>query len=417
MNTRTTDTGAKKGANGFLGLNPTGLLAFLLLLALSIGGCSGDAPETEAPATEAAAEEHAEDGDEIHLTSEQAAELGIEVAALESGSATAVLTRPATVTFDLDRVAKVGPRIPAKIVTVLKDLGDRVEAGGALAVMSSIELGKAKADYLIALAHLETAEATLAREQQLFEQNISSEAELISARSVYREEQAETQATREALRLYGLSLEDIDQIQAGGEDPLSIFHLKSPFAGVIQERDVSPGQTVDPQETPFHVADPSRLWLMMDAFEQDVPFLSVGQEVSFSVRSLPGRVFRGRTDWVSYALDEETRTVHVRASVANTDGALRAGMFGTAQIHTESAVYYAMIPVDAVQTIEGTQVVFVPGDEANSFVSTPVRLGGESEGFFEIVSGLEPGQPAVIAGAFGLKSAQTAGSISAEHGH
>ncbi|GMQ81111.1 MAG: hypothetical protein BMS9Abin05_0541 [Rhodothermia bacterium] len=392
-------------------------LSLLVVQTVIIAGCGSSANTDEFESAVASTENDQVKDVQIHLSGDQVREFGITVGTLEAGSATAILSRPGTLTFDLDRIARVGPRISAKVVSVLKDLGDEVAVGGALAVMSSIELGKAKADFLTAGAHLRTAAATLEREEKLYEQKISSEAELISARSIFQEEQAERQSAREALRLYGLSTPEIDEIQTGGEQPLSIFYLKSPAAGVIQERAVSPGQTVGPQETPFHVADVSSFWLMIDAFEQDVPLLATEQEVLLTVRSLPDRVFRGRTNWVSYALDDETRTVHVRAFVANTEGVLRAGMFGTARIQTGSDSNYAMIPVDAVQMINGNHVVFVPGDEENSFVFTEVQLGKESEGYYEILAGLAPGQQAVVTGAFSLMSAQTAGDRSADHGH
>ena len=405
-------------------IGPVALSLVLLLAATTLVGCGTDEPapaeDVQAQGEQDAHDEeedgHAEEG-EVHLTNQQVQELGIQVQSLEAGSASSTLSRPATVAFDLDRVAKVGPRISAKVVRVLKDLGDRVEQGEALAAMSSVELGKAKTDYLIARARLETAEATYKREQSLYDQKISSEAELLEARARFRETRAEAQADREALRLYSLSNEEIDAIQAGGEQPLSYFQLRSPAAGVVQERDVSPGQTVEPNETPFHVADLRRLWILIEAFERDVPLLATGQKVELVLRSLPDRSFEGRTDWVSYALDSETRTLHVRAVVDNTGGVLRAGMFGTARIYTDSAIRHAMIPVDAVQTIEGEQVVFVPGEEAGSFTPVTVLLGEESDGYVEIVSGLEPGARAVVVGAFDLMSALTASSRSADHGH
>jgi cobalt-zinc-cadmium efflux system membrane fusion protein len=76
-----------------------------------------------------------------------------------------------------------------------------------------------------------------------------------------------------------------------------------------------------------------------------------------------------------------------------------------------------MIPIDAVQTIESEQVVFVPGNEDGSYKPVEVMLGSENEGYVEIASGLKPGQQAVIAGAFDLKSALTAQGRSASHGH
>ena len=221
----------------------------------------------------------------------------------------------------------------------------------------------------------------------------------------------------ERLRLYGLDSAAIEHIEPDAAEPLSFFRLRSPVAGVVQRRDVSPGQTVGPTETPIQVASLDRLWVMIDAFEQDVPLLRTGQPVRLSARSLPGRTFDAVIDWISYELDPETRTVHVRAVVDNPGGMLRAGMFGTAAIQVGSDAGLATIPVDAVQTLEGRPVVFVPGDEPGEFRAVPVVLGSEAGGSVAILSGPAPGDRAVVRGAFELMSAATAGGRSAEHEH
>src|SRR5699024_12285890 len=99
------------------------------------------------------------------------------------------ISRPASITYDLDEIAKVGPRIEAKVVRMLKDLGDEVQQGEELALMSSVELGKAKADYIRLRANLKREKAHYQPEKSLFEQDISSQAELLDAVADY--EQAE----------------------------------------------------------------------------------------------------------------------------------------------------------------------------------------------------------------------------------
>lgn len=352
---------------------------------------------------------------EVHLTQQQENSLGIKVETLTGGSASSTISRPASVQYNLDQIAKVGPRIEAKVVRVLKGLGDRIQKGEPIALMSSVELGKAKAEYIRLRARLKAEEARYKREKSLYEQEISSEAELLEAEANFMEAQAELNAAAEALRLYGLSQEDVRNIEAGTEQPLSYFYLTSPIDGVIQERDISPGQTIRSNETPIHVANLSNMWVMIDAYEQDIRYLNEGQKISLSVRSIPGQTFEGTTDWISYALEKETRTMPVRAIVENPDQKLRAGMFGTARISTGKERNVAMIPVDAVQTINGEKVVFVPGKESGSYKPVNVMLGRENEGYVEIASGLKPGDEAVIAGAFDLKSALTAQGRSAAH--
>lgn len=375
---------------------------------------TGSADDGHGGEGHAAGGEHAET---VHLGAEQRDRLGVRVAEVSAGAASGSLERPARVMFDLDRVARVGPRVPAKVVRVVRDLGDRVREGEPIAVMSSVELGTAKADYLTARARLKTQREEYRREQELRERDVSSEADLLEARAAFREARAETNAAREALRLYGLTRETIDSIEAGTEEPLSYFRLSSPVDGVIQKRDLAPGQSVGPQETPVHVANLDSLWVMIDAFERDVPVLAEGQPVEVTVRSLPDTSFTGRTDWVSYRLDEQTRTLRVRAVVGNPDGTLRAGMFGRARIQPQGEVEYAMVPVDAVQTVEDREVVFVPGQEEGSFRPVDVKTGAENDGRVEIVSGLAPGDRAVVAGAFELKSVLTSRTRSAAHSH
>jgi cobalt-zinc-cadmium efflux system membrane fusion protein len=353
----------------------------------------------------------------VHLTQEQLASLNIKVDTLYAGSASSVIQRPANVMYDMDRIAKVGPRIEAKVVSVLKDLGDYVEEGDPIARMSSVGLGKIKADYIRLRAVMKKEEAHFEREQNLYEQDISSQAELLQAELEYEQAKAELDAASEALRLYGLSTNDVQNIKAGSDTPLSYFYLSSPLSGTIQERNLSPGQTISPSETPVHVADLSKVWVMIDGYEQDIRYLETGQAVDLSIRSIPGQTFEGITDWISYELEEETRTMPVRALFDNPDGRLRAGMFGTARIYTGSEEQAAIISVDAIQQIEGEDHVFVRGEEPGSFRPVAVTLGNERDGFVEVLSGLTPGQTAVVSGAFDLKSALTASTRSADHGH
>lgn len=355
---------------------------------------------------------------EVHLGAERARELGIRVATVEGGSARSVVLRPATLRMDPDRRALVGPRIEAKVVRVSTDLGSRVEQGETLAILSSVEVGRAKSHYLTARARLNTQQRDYEREQSLFERQISSEAEYLEAEAEFTEARAELDAARETLRLYGLDRDAIAAIEAGGESPLSHFALRSPVGGRIQRRDVSPGQTLGPNDTPIHVADVEVLWAMIEAYDQDVPLLQEGRPVEITVRNVPGRTFDGEIDWVSYELDPETRTLEVRAVVENEDGLLRSGMYGTARMNLSADVRNALVPVDAIQTLAGQDVVFVPGHEEGAFRPVPVELGSESqEGWVEVLSGLQPGDEAVVEGAFDLMSTATATGRSAAHSH
>lgn len=351
----------------------------------------------------------------VHLTPEQRQKLAIDVMKAPGSNANNTLHAPATTAFDPDRVAKVGPLVPAKVIRVTADLGERVEAGETVVVLESVELGETKADYLRALARMETNKADYQREKQLAEDNIASEAELLEARAKYRESQAALNAIKEKLRIYGLDSRTIGAISADNETPLSRFKLGAPQSGVVQKRDLTPGDMLTPQDTPIHLVNTDKLWLMVDAYERQLPHLKPGMKVTFNVEALPDVQVTGTLDWVSRELDKKTRTVKARAVIDNANGRLSAGLFGQATLHSTGGKRFAMIPLDAVQTIHKQSMVFIPADEENAFQAVPVKLGEKAQDQVEILDGLAPGDRVVVNGAFDLKSTLTAGGRSAGH--
>lgn len=355
--------------------------------------------------------------DRIHLKPAQRKRLDIEVGEAGSGSATAMISAPATVAFDSDRIARIGPRLSAKVVEVTKDLGARVETGDTVAILDSVALGKAKATYLTASARYRTRLAAYRRNQRLAKDKIISDAQLQESRAKYRQARAEREAARSELRLYGLSKQAIGHIGSSDGAPLSQYPLTTPRAGVIQQRDVVPGQSLSANETPIHVVDNREMWVMIEADEQSLSRLQPGLEMQLRVRPLPKQTFTGEVNWISAELDKQSRTVRVRATVANPDGLLKTGMFGTARIQTQAERQFALVPVDAVQSVGERDIVFVPGDEPGAFRATPVVLGAEGGGQVEVKQGLNPGDAVVVDGSFDLSSVLTAGGRSAAHSH
>jgi RND family efflux transporter MFP subunit len=187
--------------------------------------------------------------------------------------------------------------------------------------------------------------------------------------------------------------------------------LTSPIDGVVVERHATRGENVSTEDTLFVVADASEVWVIARAYEQHIPLVRVGMSATLTVGPHEGRQWTGTVSYVSLSLDETTRTLPVRMSVSNDDGALRPGMFGTLTIDGGNAGSMLSVPVSAVQSLNSRDVVFVQGDAVRTFEARTVVLGREAEGMSPVLEGLSGTETVVVAGAFILKSELVRGQL------
>lgn len=379
--------------------------ALLLLLFPSVvAGCGDEGAGEVALIAEETAE--AEEGT-VHLDSAALALSGVIVDSVTrvEGGALPVTGR---ITYDQDRVSHIGPKTQGRVVELMVQEGSRVGAGQVLAHLESPEVGSIRAELHEAEALLEIARENFEREQRLEAQGISSRRELLDAEAEFRREQARLRSAEERLRVLGASLHG-----DGGH-----FDVTSPYEGVVVQRHAGRGEVMGPSDQLFTVADLSRLWIELDIYERDLVRVREGQDVQVTTAAWPGRPFRGTIVYVGDILDAERRTVRARVEVENDDEALKPGMFATAGIRVaEDGPGVLAVPSDAVQTVEGSTVVWVPGDEPGEFLVRPVQVGRElPAGLVEITAGLEAGDRLVVEGAFTLKSELAKGEFGA-HGH
>ncbi len=133
-------------------------------------------------------------------------------------------------------------------------------------------------------------------------------------------------AAREKLSLLGLTAKQIEDIEKRGR-PLDQVTITAPIGGIVLEKHALEGAYVKVGSPIVSIADLSRVWVKLDAYESDLPWLQYGQEVSFESIAHPGETFTGRIAFVDPVLDEGSRTVKVRVNVDNVDGGLKPGMF------------------------------------------------------------------------------------------
>ena len=372
-----------------------GLATFLAACGSADG--TGEVPE----------EVHAEGGlAQVHLDADALALSDVSLGVAGAVSAGGLRVTGA-ITYDQNRMSHVGPKTEGRVTELRVEVGSRVVAGEILAHLESPEVGNTRADLVESQALLEIARENFERETRLEAQGISSRREVLEAEAQLRTIEARRRSAEERLRLLGAASHG-----EGGH-----FDVVAPYEGVVVERHGSRGEVVGPADQLFTIADLTRLWIELDIFERDLASVSEGQAVEVSTAAWPGRTFPARIVYVGDILDVQTRTVRARVEIDNADGALRPGMFATADVATAGAVPVPAVPRDAVQNVEGSDVVWVPGEDPGAFVAIQVQMGRELPGgMVEIVAGLAPGDSLVVHGAFTLKAEFAKGEFGG-HGH
>jgi cobalt-zinc-cadmium efflux system membrane fusion protein len=342
---------------------------------------------------------------------EIAGAVGLEYARVERREIAKTIKRNAEIRFDENRLAHLASRAPGVVVSVEKDLGDRVSAGETLAVVDSAELGSTKADYLRAAAFVNLWEKNSAREGRLLAGGVGTERDALEAETSLIESRVALAGAAQRLRNLGISDERIERLAETGEAD-SRLELTAPFDGVVIERSATAGEVVDAARPLFTVGDPSRVWAIVDVYEDDAPQLSAGRPVIFANAGLAGDARGGFITWVSPRVDPRTRTIKVRAEIDNPDGRLRAGMFGEAEIVVHDREAKSLAPKEAVQWEGCCNVVFVRRSDT-LFEPRKVWIGYETDRHVAIESGLDGDEEIVTTGSFLLKTELLKGSIGA----
>jgi len=211
------------------------------------------------------------------------------------------------------------------------------------------------------------------------------------------------ESARERLRLLGVPDEQIQRVETTGAAPRHV-EIRSPFSGTVLERRVEEGDYVSAGTPLFDIADLTRVWIQIDAYESDLPHIQVGQEVLVSVESLPEEPFVGKIAFIDPVVDKRMRTTRVRVEVDNKSGQLRPGMFAEAVVEAgaEHKLSQLVIPSSAPLFTGRRSVVYVeaPGASRPSYELREVRLGPRSGPFYPVLAGLSEGERVVSQGAF-----------------
>ena len=186
------------------------------------------------------------------------------------------------------------------------------------------------------MASLYSPELLTAQEELIQAIQITKDLEKRGLSLIKDRAQSTIQSARDKLRLWGLTPEQIEDIErsATPSDHLTIF---SPISGIVVHKNAVEGIYVATGSRIYTVADLSHLWVMLDAYESDLPWIRYGQEVEFETQAYPGEPFKGRISFIDPVLNARTRTVKVRVIVENPNGRLKPEMFVRATVHSQVA--------------------------------------------------------------------------------
>ncbi len=313
---------------------------------------------------------------------------------------------------DGDRSTPVFSPYAGRVTKLLARPGDMVVEGQPLFVIEAADAVQTQNDFIAAMTAMNKTKSALAladiqnrRASDLFEGKAvplkdfqQAQATLIQAQNDLRSSQTALEASRNKLKILGLSDDDIASFQDKGRinPETTIF---APLGGTVVQRKIGPGQYVNSgaSDPVYLIGDFSTVWLTAFVRESDAASVSVGQEISFKVLALRDRALNASIDYIAAAIDPTTRRLLVRATVDNKDHMLKPEMFADVTIYSRSAHAALGVPKQAL-IYEGDRVRVWVAHADKSVELRSVKPGFSNGDLVEVVGNLRPGEMIVTKG-------------------
>ncbi len=333
---------------------------------------------------------------ELTLSEEAARIAGIATAPVERRPVAREIRFYGKVGYDETRLKTLPAWIPGRIDELFVDFtGKTVRKGERLALLYSPELLEAQEELLQALRQVKEG----AGEKNDFLRKSSLDT---------------LESARQKLRLLGLDEARVREIEKTGKVKVHL-EIPAPLGGVVIRKLVNEGDYVKTGSPLFTIADLSVVWVNLEAYETDLPWIRIGLEARVRAEeALPGREFRGKVSFLDPFLDERTRTVRVRLEFPNPRGLLKPGMFVRARILSPLAGPEGaggepplVVPATAVLLTGRRALVYVkkPGEGPPVFEGREIRVGPRAGDSYVVLSGLSEGERVVVEGEFWIDSA------------
>jgi cobalt-zinc-cadmium efflux system membrane fusion protein len=318
----------------------------------------------------------------------------IKVEAVQESDAAVAVSLTGKVTFDEDHTQRVASPIDGRVTALLAKPGDKVRQGQALIELSSPNVGPLQADAQKALQDLSVHEKALDRVHKLQADGAISDKEVAQVEADFKKAKSDAARTSAQLRSLGVS----------ASDPTVGVALRAQVAGIVVERNVLTGQEVraDAASALMTVSSLDKVWVVADAYEQDLSLVQEGATIAVHVPAYPGESFAGQVAHIGELVDKDTRTVKIRCVVGNKDHRLKPEMFAKVDLENKTGKKAVVIPSKAIIN-EGEITKVIVATEGGVFRGRKVDVGPEVDGKVRVLGGLQPGEKIVTDGAIFLK--------------
>jgi cobalt-zinc-cadmium efflux system membrane fusion protein len=318
-----------------------------------------------------------------------------------------LISAPGKVEANANRLSHVVLPLAGRITSVDVKIGDFVRQGQPLLTFESPDVDAAVSSVLQAQAAVTQAKSAAAkaqkdldREKDLFDHGaiaqkevLTSETLVVQAQAAVEQAHAALEQSRRRLTILGIPADSFGQRVT----------IKAPISGKVLDLSVVNGEYRNDLSAPLiTIADLSTVWVTSDVPETAIRQVKNGESVQITLDSFPGETFRGRVTLIGDVVDPQSRTIKVRAEMANPDGRLKPEMFGTIQLAEQTEIR-PTVPPAAVISAEGQALVWRETG-TGVFLRTPVTTGVQTNGRIAILAGLTPSDRVVVDGVMLLQS-------------
>ena len=374
-----------------------GCVAGLFAILLAGAGCESSGPDA-AKSPDATAANQAE-----LFTIPQDQLSHVQVVTIQPASLARTLRLTGAVAYNSFRTTPVITQVSGPVSRIAVVPGQHVTKGEPMLYVASPDYSQLRSNYLKAADAYKLAQRENARSQDLYSHHAIAEKDLLAAESAEVQAGADLASSQAAMKVLGITDPDA-VIKAAPSFEATVL---APIGGEVVEQDVSVGQFVQPGSTQcFMISDISTVWVLVNIYQNDLPYARVGNEVTIQTDAYP-EVFHGRISYVAAALDPNTRTLQARIETSNPGGKLKKDMYVVATMNAGVIKKAFSVPDAAVLRDSENQPFVYAAFSANQFGRRSVTLGESANGQTQITAGVNPGDRVIGDGSLFLQFANS----------